>query len=614
MLYYYDITLLGLKLPPLTYHFKEELELGRVVQISLKGSKKEGVIVAKREKIELDTKEILKSLDFIYRPWQLDTAKFISQYYFSTLGEALNLFQPFKYSSKVDIKELNIAKLPTLSSAQLRAYNKLERLDIGLLFGVTGSGKSEIYITQIAKKLKEGKSAILLMPEISLTPQMKKRLKKYFGDSVAIWHSKLTKTKKQEILEGIYNSKIRVVAGARSALFVPLDNLGLIIVDEEHDDSYKSMMRPRYHARDLALYIAKRLKIQVWLGSATPSVTSFKKYQVVRLKEPYIKTNKYFKFVDGDGLTPQILDAIKKNLARGEQTLVFIPTRANFKYLWCENCGKTHKCPYCSVGMSLHRKSRLLRCHYCGFAEKIREECSYCGYSPLKSDRVGTQEVIEVLEREIKGAKVEQFDKDAITTPKKLEDALKRIEEGKSNIIVGTQMLSKGHDYPNITLSVILGLDYLMGLGDFRARERAIALLHQIAGRSGRSKDALILIQSSLLRECDEFIRDYENFIKDELDFREVANYPPFSYLARVLISNRNRALAKAKLDSLVETLEGFKEVEIIGFGSSPIERISNKWRYMILLRSNNRLLLLKALHFIYDFSFEIDMEPIDFS
>jgi len=463
------------------------------------------------------------------------------------------------------------------------------------------------------KTIKEGKKCIFLMPEISLTPQMQKRLENYFGKRVALWHSKLTKKRKEKILESIYSGEIDIIAGARSALFTPLLDIGLIVVDEEHDDSYKSMMKPRYHARDMAIYIGNKIGAKVILASATPSLSSYYKYDVVRLFEPFIKTKKRYYFIEGENITNGIIKKIEENFKQGKQSLLFVPTRGNFKYLYCSKCGKTHLCPYCSVGMALHRYSKALRCHYCNYTEAIREECSYCGHIPLTSQRIGTVEVKEIIQSAIKDIVIEQFDKDSITTPTKLKKALKRFEERESHLLLGTQMLSKGHDYANISLSVILGIDYILGLSDYRARERAMSLLIQIAGRSGRAKDAEVIIQTSNRDFFELYIDNYEEFLREEIEFMRDL-YPPFVSLARILISNRDEAKgAKITLDT-VEKLKKFKEIEIVGHGKAPIEKIANKFRYNILLRAKKRKPLLNALHFVNSPQIEIDIDPVEFS
>ncbi len=564
----------------------------------------------------------------------MEIAKFIATYYFSSLGEALALFMPHQNSrshalrgnaderlnNKISHKDMhshrdggNELELPTLSDDQQKAYESLLEKDKALLFGVTGSGKTEIFISLMAKTIEEGKQCIFLMPEISLTPQMETRLKKYFGDRLAMWHSKLTKKKKEEILEKIYAHEIDVIAGARSALFTPLEDVGLIIVDEEHDDSYKSMMKPRYHARDMAVYMGAKLNAKVVLASATPSLGSYYKYEVVRLKKPFIETKKNYQFVEGTSLTNAMIKKIDENFKVGEQSLLFVPTRGNFKYLYCKKCGVTHLCPYCSVGMALHRKVRHLKCHYCNYTEAIRTACTHCGHEPLTSERMGTQEVKEMVEHGIPDMVVEQFDRDSITTATKLKKALSRFENKESHLLLGTQMLSKGHDYANITLSVILGMDYMLGLGDYRARERAMSLLIQIAGRSGRAKSADVIVQSANADFFNMYINDYEAFLKDEMFFVEDM-YPPFVSLARILISHvKEEKAGKITLDTVTK-LKEFEGVEIVGQGKAPIERIANKFRFNILLRCDKRSTLLKALHQINNPLIEIDMDPVEFS
>ncbi|MCB4752525.1 MAG: primosomal protein N', partial [Sulfurovum sp.] len=473
--------------------------------------------------------------------------------------------------------------------------------------------KTEIFIALMIQMLQQGKTSIFLMPEISLTPQMEKRLKVYFGDMVAMWHSKIAKKKKEQILEAIEEGKIRIVAGARSVLFTPMRNLGLIIVDEEHDDSYKSHTRPRYHARDVAVLMGQKMKAKVLLASATPSTTSFHKYDIIKLERPYVQTQKRYRFILGNSINTSIIYTLREHYNEGGQSLLFLPTRGNFKYLYCQHCGKTHTCPYCSVGVALHRKYKHLKCHYCNFTEAIRDTCTHCGHSPLSSERIGTQEAIEMISEAIDGIQIEQFDRDSITTAGKLTKALKRFGSGESHLLLGTQMLSKGHDYPNITLSVIMGLDYIMGMADYRARERAMSLLFQTAGRSGRAKEAEVLIQTADPSQFEPYLDNYEAFLKDEMLFLEIAQYPPFFSLARILIANKDESRAgKITLDT-VTRLEQFDGIEIVGHGKAPIERIANKYRFQILLRAKNRTPLLQALHSVNCREIEIDMDPVEF-
>jgi primosomal protein N' (replication factor Y) len=614
---YYRVALIRMASPELTYEGRAGIKRGTLLSVTLRGKIHKAVVLESCEKPEdFEALPIDEVSTLFYDEISMNTAKFISDYYFSSFAEAIALFLPFDSAQRVRDDEEKFAALhplPKLSAAQERAYEQLKEKRKALLFGVTGSGKTELYIHRMAEVLSGGGSAILLMPEISLTPQMNKRLKHYFGDKVAIWHSKLTKKRREETLEAIREGRVRIVAGARSALFVPLRNIELIIVDEEHDDSYKAMSRPRYNARDIAAYIAAKRDAQLWMASATPLLTSYLRNSCVRLKEPYIKSEKRYRFVGGETLNPEILEAVERNYRRGSQSLIFVPTRANFKYLYCSNCGKTHLCPFCSVGMSIHRAARALKCHYCGYTHKIVQKCEYCGHEPLVSDRIGTQEAAEIIRENIPDIRVEIFDKDHITTAAKLQKALDRIASGESDVMIGTQMLSKGHDYPNITLSIITGLDYLLGISDYRAAERAVGLLHQIAGRSGRRSKAEVIIQSAREEYFSRYIEDYEEFLKDEEEFaREL--YPPFRTLARILISDKKENIAADRVKETVERLERVADVEIVGYGKAPVERIAGRYRYSILLRSEKRVPLLRALHLVKTKGMEIDMDPVDFS
>jgi len=610
--------------PVLTYAYDGEVEVGTVVEVPLKNTHKKAVVLHKTARPDFETQPMVEISEYRFSPYQMEIAKFISEYYFSSFSEAISLFIPFRKAKVSESLCANrheenrqdrlLLSPPELSWQQQKAYESILQKERALLFGVTGSGKTEIFVSLMANMLQEGKTAIFLMPEISLSPQMEKRLKAYFGDTVAMWHSKITKKKKEEILKGIEEGRIRIVAGARSALFTPLRNLGLIVVDEEHDDSYKAQTRPRYHARDVAVLIAQKRGAKVVLASATPSAASYYKYDVITLKEPYVSTSKRYRFISGDTINASIIYALREHFEEGGQSLVFLPTRGNFKYLYCAKCGKTHTCPYCSVGMALHRKRRHLKCHYCNYTEAIRESCVHCGASPLLSERIGTQEAIEIITEAIEGIRVEQFDSDSITTANKLEKALKRFEKGESHVLLGTQMLSKGHDYPGITLSVITGLDHIMGTADYRARERAIGLFFQIAGRSGRAKAAEVLVQTADPSQYEPYLEDYEKFLKDELLFLEIAHYPPFVSLARILIAHKEESKAgKMTLDT-VAALQSFESVEIVGHGKAPVERIANKYRFQILLKAKTRVELLRALHAVDRREIEIDMDPVEFS
>ncbi|WP_458699640.1 primosomal protein N' [Sulfurospirillum sp. 1307] len=609
---YYLIGILNSPLTPLTYHSDKKLEIGSVVEVLLNKKEKLGVVLEEVEKPSFTCSDILAFKDEFFDETTLGLAKFVSEYYVCSLGDALGLFKPFrKNSQKTEVKINSSIKL---SDKQAKAYEFIKKHQNSLLFGETGSGKTEIYIKLIEDVIKEGKTAIFLMPEIGLTPQMKNRLKKVFKDSLEIWHSKVTKKKKEEILDRIYKGRVKLVAGTRSALFLPLRDLGLIVVDEEHDEAYKSNSRPRYNARDLALLFGKRKKAKVLLGSATPTLSSYENIPFFRLKDRFYTSKKSYIFEDSiSDLTPSLLLKIKEHLDKNSQIIIFLPTRANFKYLTCKECGEHVTCPFCSVGMSLHVDKNALVCHYCNYTCKIPKTCPTCKKESMRAIRLGTAEVVRQLSQEFPQKVIKKFDRDEIKTNKKLHSVLKDFNDKKIDILVGTQMLSKGHDYHGVSLSVIMGIDSILGMSDFRAREKAMALVLQVAGRAGRSGNSEVFIQS---KNCDffkKFINDYEDFMKDELDFRKDF-YPPYVKLLKVLISHKNDEKARKTLDEVENLAKRFNKLEIIGSGRANIEKIANKYRYNLLARSKDAKELLRFAHMLKEHDVEIDIDPLSFS
>ncbi|PLY07528.1 MAG: primosomal protein N' [Arcobacter sp.] len=612
---YYEVSLLKSPLSPLTYQSEEDIELGTKVLVKLRYRKKlsEAVVVKKVEKPSFKCVEIDEITSQYYDKNMLSIASFISQYYVCSLGESLGLYIPFDKEIKNENEAILFNSEIELSKEQTKAFKFLEEKKQALLFANTGSGKTEIYIRTIEKVLNEGGEALLLMPEISLTPQMQKRLDKVFGKAVAIWHSKVSKKKKQEILDGIYKGEIKLVAGARSALFLPFDNLKLIVVDEEHDESYKSDSKPRYHAKDLAIFIAKKYDIRLILGSATASISSFQKLPFIRLKETFFETDKKIVFDDSSSdLSAKIINKITQTLKNGNQVIVFLPTRANFKYQICTSCGKSVQCPYCSVSMSLHKNDSTLKCHYCGLTSKIPELCPSCNTGIIHNLRIGTAEVESQLNDLFPEKVVKRFDRDEIRTDTKLKAVLNEFNKNKIDILVGTQMLSKGHDYHNVKLAVVLGIDSVLNMNSYKSRERALSLLIQIAGRSGRKGEGEVIIQTQnedffdyYLQECD-----YQEFLESELEFRE-GLYPPYLKMAKVIFAHTNGLKVKDELDKYVYHLKQNKNIEVVGFGQCAIFKISNRYRYEIILRSSNIKELLIALHSIDSTMATIDMDTI---
>jgi len=614
-MYYYEVALLKSPLSNLTYQSENEIDKGRkvLVKIQQRKSLNEAVIIKEVDKPTFKCTNIAEVSNEFYDERMLQVAHFVSQYYVCSLGEALSVYHTFnKDITNID-QEIKFDSKIELSTQQEKAKEFLEEKKQALLFANTGAGKTEVYIKIIEEHLNENKQAILLMPEISLTPQMQKRLEKVFDKNVAIWHSKITTKKKTEILKGLQEGSIKLIAGARSALFLPYSNLGVIVVDEEHDESYKSDSKPRFHTKDLCIYIAKKYDIQLILGSATVSASSFHKIPFFRLDETYHTTKKTYSFDDSDGnLSGKIINKISNTINGGNQVIVFLPTRANFKYQICTSCGKSVECPYCSVSMSLHKNDLALKCHYCGYAQQIPDSCPSCNTGIIHNLRVGTAQIEEELKEIFPQKIVKRFDRDKIKTNNQLKTILNEFNKGEIDILVGTQMLSKGHDYHNVRLAVVLGIDSVLNMNSYKSREKALSLLIQISGRSGRKGEGEVIIQTKNEEFFNHYLNEsnYQEFLESELQFREEL-YPPFLKMAKVTFSHVNGLKIKDEMDSYVRILKANKDIEVVGFGQSPIFKMANKYRYEIILRSSNVKALLTALHSIQSPNASIDMDTI---
>lgn len=614
-MFYYELALLKSPLNNLTFQSEEKIEIGFKVKVKLQQRKSldEAVVIKEVEKPTFKCTNISEITDEYFDEKMLLIATFVSQYYVCSLGEALSVYNTFDKNITFSLDEKIFDSKIALSAQQEKAKRFLDEKKQALLFANTGAGKTEVYIKIIEEHLNQNKQAILLMPEISLTPQMEKRLEKVFDKSVAIWHSKITKKKKDEILKGLQEGSIKLIAGARSALFLPYSNLGVIVVDEEHDDSYKSDSKPRLNTKDLSIYMAKKFDIQLVLGSATVSTSSFYKIPNFRLDETYHQTKKFYSFEDSDAnLSIKVVNKITKTINDGNQVIVFLPTRANFKYQICTTCGKSVECPYCSVSMSLHKNDLALKCHYCGYAQQIPETCPSCNSGIIHNLRVGTAQIEEELKELFPQKVIKRFDRDQIKTNTQLKTVLNEFNKGQIDILVGTQMLSKGHDYHNVKLAVVLGIDSVLNMNSYKSREKALSLLIQISGRSGRSGEGEVIIQTKNEEFFNHYLNEsnYKEFLESELEFRKEL-YPPFLKMAKVTFSHTNGLKIKEEMDFYVQLLKANKDIEVVGFGQSPIFKMANKYRYEIILRSLNVKALLNALHSIQTPNASIDMDTI---
>lgn len=613
-MFFYEVALLNSPLDPLTYQSEDILNAGTLVEVSLQKRAKllSGVIIKELEKPTFKCVTISNITKYFYDSQMLETSQFISTYYVCSLGEALSIYTPFYDVEKMQDQEIIQSDI-VLSGEQEKALTFTKKNKTSLLFANTGSGKTEIYIKAIEDVIADGSQALMLIPEISLSVQMEQRLKKVFKDKIAIWHSKIQKKTKEKIIQELLEGKIQVIAGARSALFLPFDKLKLIIVDEEHDESYKADNKPRLNVKDICIYMGKKYDLQVILGSATPSLSSFHKIPYIRVTKTFYDTQKSVTFDESNlELNETVLNKIQQTLDKNEQVIVFLPTRANFKYQICSECGDAVECPFCSVSLSLHKNNNALQCHYCNYTQAIPTTCPSCKTGAIESFRLGTAEVHHQLQDIFKDKKIAKFDRDSITTAKILRKTLKEFNEKDIDILVGTQMLSKGHDYHDVTLAVVLGIDSVLNMTSYKVREKALSLLIQIAGRSGRKGFGEVLIQTKNSEFFNNYLTrdDYEDFLKDELKNR-VDLYPPYLRLARVIFSHTNGFKAKSELDFYVSKLINIKGIEVIGFGESNIFKIANKYRYELLLRSNDTKKLLEVLHSIKSPLAAIDMDSL---
>ncbi len=613
---YYELAIKGLFLDELIYESKEDIEPLSEVLLDLQNKKDLRAIVLKEcQKPNFKTRAIKKKTGAVLSKTQFDLASFISYYHNCKLSFVLSSFeclQEYK-CKKIEIQ----TQMPNLSDIQKDALSFIKQEKISLLFADTGSGKTEIYISLLKEYLEQGKQALLLMPEISLTPQMQKRLEFYFKDSFFLWHSKISKKKKQENLQRLKESKSLLVAGARSALFLPFQNLGLIIVDEEHDNSYKANNIPRFNARDLAIFLGQKADIKVLLGSATPSLNTFYKQKSFRIKGSFFKAEKEFIYdEDGLGLSSMVLRELKITLQNKKQAIVFLPIKANFRQILCKCCGKSIQCPFCSISLSMHKKKNILKCHYCGFVKSIDKNCPSCNASMLEARKMGTAELCDLLEKELKdfNARIMRFDSDEISSFSKLNSVLKSFNKKEIDILVGTSMLAKGHDYHEVDLSVILGLDEYLFRPDYKALEESLALAMQVAGRAGRKNKARVLLQSKNKNFFQKYINDYDAFLRDELEIRKNL-YPPFTRLLRILIEDKNEKKASLLCANLASQYKRIQSIELVGYGACAISLLNQNFRFYILLRSTFHDKLIKAAKYALTFkNVSVDMDPIDFS
>ena len=534
-----------------------------------------------------------------------------------------------------------------LNDAQQAAFERIRgaiearRFETFLIHGVTGSGKTEVYLTAIETALAAGRGALLLVPEIALTPQMAGQFFSRFGDRVAILHSAFTDVERTGQWRRIRSGAARVVVGTRSGVFAPVQDLGLIVVDEEHDGSYKQEETPRYNGRDVAIMRAQKAGACVVLGSATPSLESrynaekgkytllelpgriearpMPEVELIDMRQEFLETRKQETF------SRKLMEALAARLENGEQTIVLLNRRGFSSFVACRACGERVQCMNCSLTLTYHKRDRRLLCHYCGYAEKVPNQCPKCTSEHIYFLGMGSEKVEEELHRAFPTARIARLDRDTVTGKRQYETILNDFREGHYDILVGTQMIAKGHDIPNVTLVGVVSADVGLGMPDFRAAERTFQLLTQVAGRAGRGNiPGIVLVQTI---NPDHYavrmaaMQDYAAFYAKELNFRRMMLYPPFSAMANVLVRSEKQEMAMRMSSELGILLNPPPEkLRIMGPAEAPVPRLKNEYRYQFLVKASSRKALNELLQSVKKYAADhkwgptalvVDVDPL---
>lgn len=526
--------------------------------------------------------------------------------------KTLNLISTFdtlqnRYSGKqIQVKDNGVILTPTQQNIvdQISANQQTY-----LLFGVTGSGKTEVYMNVIKNALKAGKTAIMLVPEISLTPQVLRHFKQKFGEDVAILHSGLSMGARYDEWFRILNGNAKIVVGARSAIFAPLQNLGVIVIDEEHDSSYVSDSNPRYATIDVAKFRSKFNNCSLVLGSATPSVETYSlaqqgEYKLLEMPERINKAPlPNFTIVDmlseirqgnSNIFSRKLVEELAGCISNGKQAIIYLNRRGYQSGVTCRECGYTAKCNNCDVPIVYHKQDNMLKCHYCDSRYHILSNCPKCGSGDLKYGAIGTQKVVEELQKFFPKTQIFRMDNDSTKSKDAHEQILSEFGNTKGSILVGTQMIAKGHDFPLVTLVGIIDADMALHFADFRANEKAFSLITQVAGRAGRGEyEGKVILQTYMPKHHTYRCAvnyDYQSFFKHELNIRKVTKFPPYTAIIRVLVSgeNENDVILKTRqyFEKITELKNQYPDDFIyLNAMKCPVKKIQNKARYQILMR-----------------------------
>jgi len=600
------------------YHYsipkelRDKLKIGHQVMVPFGKRRDVGYVVGFVDKPEVKkVKDIIRIAadQTLFSEKQLELAKWMADYYCSFFSTALRLVMPPGQKPQTsNIQIQNKSKIQT-SKSQIRLTNEQQkalgeinsgRNDKYLLYGVTGSGKTEVYMQASAHVLEQGKSAIILVPEIGLTPQLVERFRDRFQDNIAVLHSDLTLKQRQKEWGRVASGEARIVLGTRSAIFAPVKNLGLIVIDEEYETTYKSEKSPRYHTREVAFKLAELHKAVVVMGSATPSVETYyhaesgeykKLVLPQRIDDRVLPPVEIVDMREGKGylLSDKLREELKQTLSRGEQAILFINRRGYFTFVMCRECGYTIECPKCSVSLSYHSSAKKLRCNRCGYSCEAPIICPRCQSSSVKYFGIGTQRIEKEVADVFPAARILRWDRDTVSKRGSHQVFFSAFAEGKADVLIGTQMVTKGLDVAKVTLVGVVSADTSLQLPEFRAAEHTFQLLTQVAGRAGRHHlPGKVIIQTYnpehyAIQAAAK--HDYEEFYQKEIEHRKELDYPPFVKLISLLISGKDQSKVVKVSEDIEKFLKKRLSSGVLGPAPAVIPKIRGQWRYHLLIK-----------------------------
>ena len=633
---------------PFTYNSKIENKIGDLVEVPF-GSKNEIGVIWKgnfSEPKNINIKNIEKKTGYSINEKLIDFIEWFSLYNMVPIGLVLKMViggtdKYIKRKDKITFKKTPIKKFK-LNYEQSKALKFLEgsnnKFDVSVLQGTTGSGKTIVYFERIKKIIKQDKQALVMLPEIFLTNDFKSRFEEYFGFQPSIWHSKITQKEKRIIWKGIINNEIKVLIGARSSLLLPFKKLGIIIVDEEHDTSYKQDEGVIYNARDMAISRANFEKIPIHLVTAVPSIETYnnicnKKYRhtkIIKRFENYpLPETKIINLnldkIKKKFIARETVNLVNNYLNKGDQVLFFINRRGYAPYLVCRKCGYKHVCLNCSLYLTFHKIKNKVICHHCSFEKEINKKCKSQGNCDFFMYGPGVEKIFDEVNELFPNKKVKIFSSDYLRTKEKSKNLFKDINNNKINILVGTQMISKGFNFPKLNCIVVVDADFSGRGYDLRTTEKNIQLYHQLSGRAGRFSSKSLIIYQTLTPHnitLRELIKNKsEQLLKNELLIREKNKLPPFKRLIAIIISSKERSLSLQGAREIKIKLSKINDLEVLGPVDSPLLKIKNNFRSRLLIRFSNRFLMQKKISNVLNMlkispkiKLTVDVDPINFA